>query len=290
MLNAISAQLLAAGASSPVRRASPVGGGDINEAALVETTQACYFVKWHRNPPPGFFEGEADGLQRLAASGAIRVPWVIGAGAAEGASFLILEWIERGGKTPAAAELLGRQLAALHRPPLPAFGLDRDNTLGTLPQPNTPRTSWMAFYRDQRLGVQRDLAARNGLLPAERARRLDRLMGSLDHWINEAAVWPALLHGDLWGGNWIVSADGGPVLIDPAVYAGDREMDLAMASLFGGFPERFFAAYAEALPLPPGAAERQPLYQLYYLLCHLNLFGEGYGGPVDRILHGYAPH
>jgi fructosamine-3-kinase len=136
--------------------------------------------------------------------------------------------------------------------------------------------------------AQRDLAAHLGHLPAHRARLLDRLMSRLSEWIDESQCKPSLLHGDLWGGNWMVSAVGEPVLIDPAVYVGDREADLAMSALFGGFPPSFYAAYREVYPLAPGYEDRQPLYQLYYLLCHLNLFGEGYGGSVDNILRRYV--
>jgi fructosamine-3-kinase len=114
------------------------------------------------------------------------------------------------------------------------------------------------------------------------------VIGSLDRWIGEADCQPSLLHGDLWGGNWLVSAAGEPVLIDPAVYYGDREADLAMTRLFGGFPPAFYGAYEEVFPLASGHAEREPLYRLYYLLCHLNLFGESYGGSVDGILRGYG--
>ena len=146
----------------------------------------------------------------------------------------------------------------------------------------------MSFYRDERLGAQRDLARQRGHLPRERARLLDRLIERLDEWIDERHVQPSLLHGDLWGGNWMVALDGQPVLIDPAVYFGDREADLAMTSLFGGFPPDFYSAYNEVFPFAPGYRERQPLYQLYYLLVHLNLFGESYGPRVDGILRQYV--
>ncbi|GAB4477945.1 MAG: fructosamine kinase family protein [Anaerolineae bacterium] len=289
--------LAAAGDDTPLQRAFHVGGGDINHSARVETAQAAYFVKWHSAPPPRFFECEAAGLRLLAevgvrrAGAGFRVPQVIGSGAVPGerAAFLVLSWIEaRGGKSAHAAETLGRGLALLHRQTAPRYGLDHDNYIGRLPQPNRESTSWVAFYRDQRLGAQRDLAARAGLLPERRARRLERLMARLDEWIDERLCRPSPLHGDLWGGNWLVDADGSPVLIDPAVYYGDREADLAMTALFGGFPAAFYDAYEEVYPLAPGHQQRQDLYKLYYLLCHLNLFGEGYGGSVDSILQRYV--
>lgn len=283
--------LAGAGDGGPLGEVRRVGGGDINQAARVTTSQGDYFVKWHTAPPPAFFEREADGLSRLAASQAVRVPAVVGYGTVPGekTAFLILEWIDRGGgKHARAAEQLGRQLAGMHLQRQPRYGLPVDNYIGRLPQPNRQTGSWIDFYRAERLGAQRDQAAQGGRLPARRARLLDQLMDSLDRWIDESTCQPSLLHGDLWGGNWMVAADGEPVIIDPAVYVGDREADLAMTALFGGFPGSFYRAYDEVFPLAPGYEERQPLYQLYYLLCHLNLFGESYGGSVDRILHQYT--
>ncbi len=289
---AILEALQKAGDPGPIRESRHVGGGDINQAAQVLTPQGRYFLKWHRSPPSRFFECEARGLALLAGAGAVRAPAVLGYGSVPGSqtAFLILEWIERGsgGKDSAAAETLGRGLAQQHLLEQDRYGLDHDNYIGRLPQPNAPTDSWLAFYRDQRLGAQRDLARRLGYLPTKRERLLDQLMDSLSRWIDETQCRPSLLHGDLWGGNWMVAEGSEPVMIDPAVYIGDREADLAMTALFGGFPSTFYAAYREAFPLAPGYEERQPLYKLYYLLCHLNLFGEGYGGSVDGILQRYV--
>jgi len=288
---AIEGVLSASGDQTPLQGATRVGGGDINEAARIHTMLGTYFVKWQNGAPQRFFESEAAGLRLLGeyAPTPLRIPQVIGHGSAGRVDFLVLGWIDRGpGRGHEAAEVLGRSLAGLHQTHQPAYGLDHDNFIGRLPQPNSRSDSWIAFYRDRRLGAQRDLAARNGLLPPSRAERLDRVMASLEKWIDEEHCQPSLLHGDLWGGNWMVDAQGQPVLIDPAVYYGGREADLAMTALFGGFPEAFYAAYREAYPLAPGYAERQLLYQLYYLLCHLNLFGEGYGSSVDSILRRYA--
>jgi fructosamine-3-kinase len=291
LADAITSTLRAAVGDATVDAFTRVGGGDINQAGVLTTGTGRYFVKWHNNPPPHFFECEATGLSLLGAAGEVRVPGVIGHGAVPGsqAAYLILEWIERdGGGRHDAAERLGRGLARQHAARQPGYGLDHDNYIGRLPQPNRQTGSWVDFYRTERLGAQRDQARANGLLPARRAERLDRLMAHLDEWIDEETCQPSLLHGDLWGGNWMIDAEGNPVLIDPAVYVGDREADLAMTALFGGFPPAFYDAYAEEFPLAPGYEDRQPLYQLYYLLCHLNLFGESYGGSVDRILRRYA--
>ncbi len=269
-----------------LRSITSVGGGDINSAARVETLDARYFVKWNPQSRPHMFETEARGLNLLAAAEALRVPRVVAV--IDQPSALVLEWIDLGSNKLAAAEALGRGLAQLHRSSAATYGLDHDNYIGSTPQRNTPARSWIEFYRDRRLGAQRDLAQRRGHLTLDRARRLDRVMERLDHWINEAKVVPSLLHGDLWGGNTLIDAQGQPVLIDPAVYYGDREAEIAFTELFGGFGARFYAAYNEAWPLDRGYADRRDLYNLYHLLNHLNLFGESYGGSVDAILRHYA--
>jgi fructosamine-3-kinase len=243
-----------------IRSITPVVGGDINEAAR--------------------------GLNLLAAASALRIPRVIAV--IDQPAALVLDWIDLGSNKSAATEALGRGLAQQHRSTAEQYGLDHDNYIGSTPQHNTQVRSWIEFYRDRRLGVQRDLAHRNGHLTPDRARRLDRVMDRLEQWIDDDAVVPALLHGDLWGGNYLIDAQGQPVLIDPAVYYGYREAEIAFTKLFGGFGARFYAAYDEAWPLDHGYADRRDLYNLYHLLNHLNLFGEGYGGSVDAILRRYA--
>jgi fructosamine-3-kinase len=288
---AVEAALREAGERSRLVRLVPVAGGDTNHAARAETEERAYFLKWHHNPPPGFFEAEAHGLHLLTDKGTVRVPGVIGLGQVEGGlAFLLLEWIEQGdnGQRAAAARKLGRQLAQQHRVRHSLYGLESDNYIGMLPQQNERSDIWIEFYRERRLRVQRDLAEEKGYLPPQRAQRLDKLMSRLDIFIDEDEVTPALLHGDLWGGNWMAATGDEYVLIDPAVYIGCREIELALTELFGGFPLDFYAAYNEVYPIPPGYSERRELYQLYHLLTHLNLFGEGYGGAVDRILRHYV--
>jgi fructosamine-3-kinase len=269
-----------------IRSIMPVGGGDINEAARVETPDARYFVKWNFRPRPRMFEAEARGLNLLAAAQALRIPRVVAV--IKQPAALILEWIDLGTNKAAAAEALGRGLAQQHRSTAPTYGLDHDNYIGSTPQQNTPARSWIEFYRDRRLGAQRDLAQRNGYLTLDRAVGLNRVMDRLDEWIDADKTVPSLLHGDLWGGNYLIDAQGQPVLIDPAVYYGDREAEIAFTELFGGFGAQFYAAYDEAWPLDRGYADRRDLYNLYHLLNHLNLFGEGYGGSVDAILRHYV--
>lgn len=290
-LHAAVANLIdASGDPSAIQRITPVSGGDINQAARIETLDRSYFLKYQSHPPAGMFEAEQRGLGLLAESaGMLQVPATFGCGnlTDPSGSFLLLEWIEPGRKSDRCAEALGQGLAELHRSQHPDYGLDHDNFIGRLAQPNGLSTSWGTFYAEKRLAVQRDLAARLHHLPAHRGARLNSLIARLPEWIDEASVKPSLLHGDFWGGNWMASAAGESVLIDPAVYYGDREIDLAMASLFGGFPDSFFQAYREAYPLAAGWEDRRSLYQLYYLLVHLNLFGETYGAPVDAILARY---
>ena len=269
-----------------IRTATPVVGGDINTAARIETDRAAYFVKWNLRPQPRMFEVEAHGLRLLASVRAMRVPQVIAV--IDQPPALVLEWIEPGSGKAAAAEELGRRLAQQHRSLGPAYGLDHDNYIGANPQTNALTDTWLDFFRQQRLGAQTELARSRGHLTPDRSQRLDRLMDQLDHWIDPAITSPSLLHGDLWGGNYLVDTNGQPVLIDPAVYYGDREAEIAFTELFGGFSPRFYAAYNEAWPLDRGYTERRDLYNLYHLLNHLNLFGEGYGGSVDAILRRYA--
>ena len=230
------------------------------------------------------FEAEAAGLAELAAPGAIRVPAPICWGLAGRRSFLVLEHLALGGPTRGAAA--GRQLATLHRTTTPTFGWSRDNFIGSTPQPNPQTPDWVAFWRDQRLGFQLELAARNGYA-RDLQRTGERLRADLGTLLNHRPR-PALLHGDLWGGNLGWLPDGAPVIYDPAVYYGDREAELAMTELFGGFGSDFYAAYREAWPLDPGYPVRKTLYNLYHILNHLNLFGAGYlgqaRGMIDRLL------
>lgn len=301
--DSVAAELRTSGDTTPIESVQLVIGGDINAAARVNTRRASYFLKWNPDPLPGLFEVEARGLRLLADAGAVRLPNVYahagpspsrGSGRASRSradqpAFILLEWIEQGGASRAAVgETFGRQLAALHRKSAAEFGLDHDNYIGSLPQPNAPLPSWLDFYREQRLGFQRDIARERGYMPTERDRRLGWLMDHLDRWI-DAGVSPSLIHGDLWGGNYLIDTEAQPVLIDPAAYYGHREIELAFTELFGGFPSSFYAAYREVAPLPAGYEERRSLYQLYHLLTHLNIFGESYGGSVDGVLRHYTP-
>ena len=269
-----------------IRSVDPVGGGDINRAARIVADGQCYFVKWNLRRLPGMFAAEAHGLRLLRSANAVRVPEVIAS--IDDPPALVLEWIESRGSKSDAAESLGEQLARQHRVLGQTYGLDHDNYIGSNPQINRPSSSWIDFFRDQRLAHQMELAGRNSRLTAQRRSRLERVMSRLPEWIDESTCAPSLLHGDLWSGNVMSGLEGEPILIDPAVYFGDREAEIAFTELFGGFGPRFRAAYKAAWPLASGFAERRDLYNLYHLLNHLNLFCEGYGGGVDVILQKYV--
>lgn len=264
------AQEVARLTDSRVVRTSRLHGGDINDAHMVVLADGReLFMKSNARAPAMMFQREAEGLDWLRATGALRVPEVLGIGE----HVLVLELLESAPRVLDFDELLGRGLAALHGAGAKDYGLPTDNYIGTLPQSNRPHGTWAEFYRDERL---MPLIARAGdaFSPGDR-RVLDGLLRVLPDVIGESGP-PSRLHGDLWGGNLHVDERGMPCLIDPAVYGGDREVDLAMMRMFGGFSERVFATYAEAAPLRPGWKERVKLYQLYPLLVHANLFGGGY--------------
>jgi fructosamine-3-kinase len=266
------------------RAASPLSGGDINDAFRVELDDGrAVFVKTNARAPRTMFAAEARGLEWLREANAIRVPRVLGVGPSDAVPFLVLEYLTPARRTPNFDERLGRSLAALHRFGAPQFGLDHDNFVGRLPQSNASAPTWSDFYRDRRLLPQVKLARDAGLLSASILRSVERLVRVLDDRVG-AAEPPSRLHGDFWGGNLHVDEHGEPCLIDPAAYGGHREVDLAMMRLFGGFGDRVFSAYAEAFPHTDGHDDRVPLYQLYPLLVHVNLFGGSYVASVERAL------
>lgn len=266
-----------------VSAARRLSGGDINEAYAVSLRDGrSIFVKTHPRPPDSMFAAEAEGLAWLGEAAAIRVPEVIGYRDTN-PGFLALELIEPARRASGFDERLGRQLAELHAFGADGFGLDRDNFIGRLPQRNAWHSDWASFYWCERLEPQIEHAVERGLLDAD----TQSLFRALEPLLPERVGPPepaARLHGDLWAGNLHVDPEGAPCLIDPAVYGGHREMDLAMMRLFGGFGPRTFAAYEEAAPLAEGAAERIPLYQLYPLLVHVNLFGRSYLPAVTEAL------
>lgn len=266
-------------------RATPVQGGDINQAFRLEAGDRRFFVKTNRAERLAMFEAERAGLEAIHRSRAIRVPRVLLTGCEGGQAFIVMEYIEFGGRPGAAA--FASALAAMHASFNDRFGFECDNTIGSTPQPNSFNDDWIEFWRRQRLGFQLALARQNGL----EVRIIDagyRLAENLDIYFRGYRPRASLLHGDLWSGNQAADSEGNPVIFDPACYYGDHEADLAMMELFGCPGERFFAVYHEHFPIDPGYPMRRELYNLYHILNHANLFGGGYAGQasalIDRLL------
>lgn len=269
-----------------ILRRNFVGGGCIHEAERVETNIGAFFVKHNDVSQRENFEAEADGLKTLAETKTLRVPNVIALSTTERDACLILEWIEPAPKRSDFWETFGASLAALHRHSRDTFGYHRSNFIGRLPQSNRACAKWSDFFREERLLPMIRLALKDGALSPSEAKRFERLFPKLDALVpNEP---PALLHGDLWSGNYLVDERGLPVVIDPAVYYGHREAELAFMNLFGGFDERLFEAYHSAFPLERGWRERIGLFNLYPLLVHLNLFGRSYWSGIDVALKKFG--
>ncbi|RME86251.1 MAG: fructosamine kinase family protein, partial [Zetaproteobacteria bacterium] len=233
------------------------------------------------------FAAERAGLEALASTGAVRVPSPLAVGADEAHSWLILEWLDLVPRDAALDARLGEALAHLHRHTASRFGWEEDNFIGATPQPNRWNEDWLSFWREARLRFQLELLRRNGRGTAAFFARAERLLESMDAFFAGYRPAASLIHGDLWGGN-AAAAGGTPVIFDPAVYYADREAELAMTELFGGFSRAFYDAYQATWPLDPGYATRKKLYQLYHLLNHANLFGGGYLAQaevvIDRLL------
>jgi len=260
----------------------PVRGGDISAAWHLVADSADLFIKTAPPSAANMLAGEAAGLSEIASTGTVRVPTVITSGQTETAVFLALEWLELVPSDTAVETRFGEQLAALHHATKDHYGWHRDNSIGLTQQQNSWRDDWVEFFRDQRLEFQLRLAANNGFTGALQQSGA-RLLKRLPVYFEAEAPVASLLHGDLWGGNWGCS-DGQAVIFDPAVYYGDRETDLAMTRLFGGFGASFYEAYESSWPSRDGHRERQSLYQLYHVLNHLNLFGSGYLGRAISLI------
>jgi protein-ribulosamine 3-kinase len=265
---------------------TPESGGDISAAWRLSGDNADLFIKTGPLSSTQMFFAEAEGLSEISRAGAVRVPEVIAAGSTDTETFLALEWIDLGPASAAVEGQLGAELAELHHTTAERYGWHRDNTLGLTPQLNDWAENWVDFFREQRLRFQLRLAAENGF-SGELQERGSRLIKRLPIYFDNSEVESSLLHGDLWAGNWGCS-DGSPVIFDPAVYFGDRETDLAMTRLFGGFGKDFYDAYESSWPLREGHRTRLKLYQLYHVLNHLNLFGSAYleraTGLMDELL------
>jgi fructosamine-3-kinase len=277
------AERIAAATEGPFSPATPrvIGGGCINEAVILEDGSCRFFVKTNRSEYADMFAAEAEGLVTIAATRTVRVPQVVCHDVADGRAFLALEYLPLGGH--GGDEALGRALAAMHGHGVDRFGWHRDNTIGSTPQPNTWSDDWIVFLRERRLGQMLERVGADGG-EARLLRLGEELLGRLGGFFVAYTPVSSLLHGDLWGGNRATLDSGEPVIFDPAVYYGDREADLAMTELFGGFSPRFYAAYREAWPLDVGYAVRKDLYNLYHVLNHYLLFGGGYGRQAESLM------
>lgn len=277
-----------------VVREVPVGGGSINDAYRLDTNKGPFFVKVNpgsrQGKPadrfPSMFEAEAEGLNRLRAANVIRVPLVLASGEDHDDSYLLLEHIEGGVKTTGFWEDFGRSMARLHGHTNTGFGLECDNYIGPLKQVNTLHAKWDDFFIHCRLEPQVMMARDKQRIGMGDVLRFERLYAKLPSLFPQEA--PALLHGDLWSGNFLCASDGSPVLIDPAVYFGHREMDIAMTKLFGGFEPAFYSTYNVEWPLEHDWEERIDLCNLYPLLVHVNLFGGGYAAQLSAALKRYV--
>ncbi len=275
-----------------IEKTERIFGGDINDAfKLTLSGGEKVFMKSNRTASSSFFAAEAAGLSAIASTGAIGTPEVLGFGEENGRAFLLLEFINEGREIPEYWEVFGRQLAGMHKAGTGAyinggkFGFMADNYIGHTKQINTPKDTWIEFFRDCRLEPQFRMAEH--LFSASDLKRINRLLDALDKLLIEPEH-PSLLHGDLWSGNFMTGRGGKAVIIDPAAYVGHAETDIAMTELFGGFRREFYAAYNEAAPLEHGYDDRRDLYNLYHLLNHLNMFGGSYLSSVTRIVRRYA--
>lgn len=265
-----------------IRNVAPLSGGDINAVFKVESTAGDFCVKINAPGKSSMFLAESDGLTLLREVQAIIAPEPYSIGGGGEGAFLLMEYLPPEPPGPGFMEQFGRQLARLHRSRRKRFGLHFDNFIGSLPQDNSVAKTWPDFFAERRLRPQFRMAFNAGKLGASDEQALERLIKRLPEIFPKEP--PALLHGDLWSGNFLCTTGNAPALIDPAVYYGHREMDLAFSRLFGGFSPEFYSAYNEAFPLAPGAEERVDICNLYPLLVHVNLFGGSYAAQVGGIL------
>ena len=271
------------GSSLTNTRLSSIGGGSINDAYLLQSDNHCYFIKLNQAHLEFMFEAEAQGLEEMRALNCVRIPEVICHGQGDGHSYLALEYIKLGSLRGQAGQLLGKQLAQLHRHTQPYFGWQSDNTIGSTPQKNNREHDWLTFWQQHRLGAQLNIAAKNGF-NGRLQNQGQQLLESLPVFFEGYSPSPALLHGDLWGGNAGADSQGNPVIFDPACYYGDRETDIAMTELFGGFDSDFYSSYQAEYPLDSAYKTRKTLYNLYHIINHLNLFGGGYLSQAESMI------
>jgi fructosamine-3-kinase len=276
----------ALGTPFTTRSRRSVSGGDINQSHMLlgqdgDGGDRQFFVKLNQAARLPMFEAEQLGLVTIAQTHTIGVPMPIAVGVAASSCYLVLAWLDFGRGQSQSWTQMGQQLAQLHNyPGSTAFGWSRENTIGATPQPNPWTTDWIEFWQVHRIGFQLQRAAQKGA----RFAQADRLLAAIPDLLADHSPQPSIVHGDLWSGNAAILADGTPTIFDPALYWGDREVDLAMTELFGGFPQAFYVGYGSVWPTRPGYERRKILYNLYHILNHYNLFGGGYAAQADRMI------
>ena len=265
-----------------VNSSKTLAGGSISQSKCITGKDGRkFFCKENDLRFLPFFEVEAVALKQIKTTNTIRVPNVITFGKTASSSFLVLEFIEEGSTSPKGQELMGKQLASMHKKEQPFFGWEKDNCIGSTPQPNPKSENWVDFYREHRLQHQLQLAAQKG----RSFDNAERLLLNLEYFFETYSPQPSLLHGDLWGGNASHDSSGNPFIFDPATYYGDREVDIAFTYMFGGFSSSFYQGYEKEYPLDGGFAIRKPLYNLYHELNHFNLFGGGYASSAQSSIN-----
>lgn len=270
-----------------IKNFQALSGGCINNGGKLLTSKGSFFVKWNDAlKHPNMFDAEAKGLQLLRGTNAIRIPEVVFTGEVETFQYIVLEFIEQARPLRNYWATLGEQLSALHKNTADNFGLEFDNYIGSLPQPNTKSKNWISFFVEERLRPQVERAVNSRKFQRDTVKQFETLYDKLPDLLHEEK--PSLLHGDLWRGNLIVDETGNPCLIDPAVYYGNREAEIAFTKLFGGFSNEFYDSYHLNFPLPTDFESRIDVYNLYPLLVHVNLFGGSYAGQVVSILRNYV--
>ncbi len=297
LVNSLEHDLKQFGDSSGLVSSLPLGGGCIHQALRLQTHKNRYMLKWSISALPRVFLVEETGLNMIRKTGTVSVPLVIRSTdrTDDCPAYILMEWVEASvsGNGNFNHAILGHKLALMHRAAYqlgehPTFGLHEDNYIGHIQQKNARMDNWVEFFRQNRLMVQIEIAQNANRLPLARRKCLDLLVGRLGNWLDGVEHFPSLLHGDLWGGNVIGGKNGEPYVLDPAVYYGDRESDLAFTEMFGGFGSEFYSAYQDVWPLTPGYDERKHVYNMYHYLNHLNHFGETYGAGIDRILQRFT--
>lgn len=270
-----------------VNEITPVSGGSISSACRIKSNRGDLFLKWNNESPQDFFDKEAEGLKLLRSAGTnLRFPEVVAVEASgdDSPGFLLMEYIASG--RSGDSEQFGAELARLHQTNNQEFGLDSDNYIGSLQQSNRTHPDWVTFFSEERIKPQLKMAVDSGKMDATVLKRWERLSFKLSDLLPDTK--PSLVHGDLWSGNYLFDTDGRAVLIDPAVYYGHPEMDLAFSKMFGGFSAEFYRGYESVSPLENGFDERVPVYNLYPLLVHVNLFGGHYVSQANSVLDRFS--